>query len=231
VVLLKLETLARQYNLSDREVIAGARYNIAQRLFLDLSLESPLPHHTLLTYFRQRLGVERMQQIFDALVAQARRLGLVKDRLRLKDATHIIANIAVPSTIRLVAQVRDQLLEALQPFAAERVSQEEQQAEAIRLRTFDHSDQERLLQRVNHLQAVLAWADEVPQQPAFAQAARARQEKLRQALEVAHKVLADRQDPDAGDKLVSVVDPDARAGTVNKSERLSRIKGHFTLLR
>src|SRR5258705_943020 len=68
VVLLKLEILARQYRLSDREVIAGARFNLAYRLFLGLSLKSPLPHPTLLTYFRQRLGPERMQQVFDALV-------------------------------------------------------------------------------------------------------------------------------------------------------------------
>jgi transposase len=212
VILLKLEVLARQYNLSDREVIAGARYNLTYRLFLGLSLESPLPHHTLLTYFRRRLGAERVQQVFDALVGQARRLGLVKDRLRLKDATHIIATIAVPSTIRLVAQVRDQMLEALQPFASARVAEEEQRAEAIRLRTEDAKDDERLVQRVNHLQALLAWADEVPHQPAFVQAAAASQDKLRQALELAHKVLADRQDPKAGDKVVSVVDPDARAG-------------------
>jgi transposase len=98
VILLKLEVLARQHRLSDREVIMGARFNIAYRLFLGLSLESPLPHHTSLTYFRQRLGPERMQQVFDALVGRARQLGLVKDRLRLKDATHIIANIAIPST-------------------------------------------------------------------------------------------------------------------------------------
>jgi transposase len=212
VLMLKLEVLARQYNLSDREVIAGARYNIAYRLFLGLSLESPLPHHTLLTYFRRRLGAQRMQQVFDALVSQARRLGLVKDRLRLKDATHIIATIAVPSTIRLIAQVRDQVLQALQPFAAERAAQEEQQAEAIRLGTEDAKDEERLLQRVNHLQALLAWADEVPQQAVFIQAASASQEKLRKVLELAHKILADRQDPQAGDKVVSVVDPDARAG-------------------
>jgi len=145
-------------------------------------------------------------------VGQARRLGLVKDRLRLKDATHIIATIAVPSTIRLVAQVRDQVLEALQPFAAERVAEEEQRAEAIRLRTENAKDEERLLQRVNHLQALLAWADEVPQQAVFIQAASASQEKLRKVLELAHKILADRQDPKAGDKVVSVVDPDARAG-------------------
>src|SRR4029077_15324431 len=105
------------YNLSDREVVNEARYNIAYRLFLGLSLRSPLPHHPTLTYSRQRLGAERLQRVFDALVGQARLVGLVKDRLRLKDATHIIANIAVPSTIRLVAEVRDQLLEALRPFA------------------------------------------------------------------------------------------------------------------
>ena len=38
VVLLKLEVLARQYNLSNREVIAGGRFNIAYRWFLGLSL-------------------------------------------------------------------------------------------------------------------------------------------------------------------------------------------------
>jgi transposase len=120
VVLLKLEVLARQYRLSDRDVLAGARFNVAYRLFLGLSLKSPLPHPTLRTYFRQRLGPERMQHRFDALVGPARQLGLVKERLRLKDATHIIANIAVPSTIRRVAQTRDQLLDAVRPFAPAR---------------------------------------------------------------------------------------------------------------
>src|SRR5437764_10540630 len=46
VVLLKLEVLGHQYKLSDREVMAAARFNIAHRLFLGLSLKSPLPHHT-----------------------------------------------------------------------------------------------------------------------------------------------------------------------------------------
>lgn len=212
VVLLKLEVLARQYKLSDREVLRGARVNLAYRLFLGLSLHSPLPHHTLMTYFRQRLGPERLQQVFDALVGQARRLGLVNDRLRLKDATHIIANIAVPSTIRLVAEVRDQLLKALRPFAAERAATEEQRAAAIRQGSADARDEERLLQRVTHVRAVLAWADAVPQQEAFAQGSPASQDQLRAALTLAHKVLADRDDPQAGDKVVSAQDPEARRG-------------------
>ncbi len=204
--------LARQYRLSDREVIAATRLNIGYRLFLGISLKSPLPHPTVLTYFRQRQGPERMQQVFDTLVGQARRLGLVKDRLRLKDATHIIANIAVPSTIRLVAETRDQLLEGLRPFAAERVAEEEQRAEAIRVGTEDAQDEERLVQRVTHLRAVLAWADEVPEQACFTQGNPKQQDKLRQALALAHKVLADRNDPKAGDKIRSVHDPDARCG-------------------
>lgn len=212
ILMLKLELLARQYRLSDREVISAARFNIVYRLFLGLSLKSPLPHHTLLTYFRQRIGPERLQEVFDNLVGQARRLGLVKDRLRLKDATHIIANIAVPSTIRLVAQTRDQLLDALRPLAAERVSQEEERAAAIHLGSADAKDEERLLQRVTHLRAVLAWADDMPQQEIFRQQSDKVQEQLRSALALAHKVLADRDDPKAGDKVISVQDSDARRG-------------------
>src|SRR6516164_9057914 len=210
VFMLKLELLARQYRLSDREVIAAARFNIAHRLFLGISLKSPLPHHTLLTYFRQRLGAARLQAVFDTLVGQARRLGLVKDRLRLKDATHIIANIAVPSTIRLVAEVRDQLLDALRPFAATRVAEEEQRAEALHLGGDDVKDEDRLLQRVTHLRAVLLWADAVPRQEIFQQHPEHVQRALRTALALAHKILADREDPEAGDQVRSVHDPDAR---------------------
>lgn len=212
VVLLKLEVLARHYGYSDRELMRQARVNIACRLFLGLSLLSPLPHPTLMTYFRRRLGPERMQQIFDTLMGQARQLGLVKDRLRLKDATHIIANIAVPSTIRLVAQTRDQLLDALRPFAAGRVAEEEAAAERLRLGTEDAKDETRLVERVSHLRAVLAWADDVPAQAVFGQQREPVQEQLRQALALAHKILADRDDPEAGDQVRSVQDPDARRG-------------------
>lgn len=212
IFMVKLELLARQYRLSDREVLAAVHFNIAYRLFLGISLKSPLPHPTLLTYFRQRLGPERLQQVFDNLVGQARQLGLVKDRLRLKDATHIIANIAVPSTIRLVAQTRDQLLGALRPFAADRVAEETQRAEAIRVGTEDAKEEERLLQRVTHLRAVLAWAEDLPAPAGFAHQGAPAQDALRAALALAHKVLADRDHPKAPDKVISAHDADARCG-------------------
>lgn len=115
VRMLKLEFLPFHYQLSDREVMAAAQVNIAFRFFLDLALESRLPVPSVLSQFRTRLGVERHQALFDQLVTQAREQGLIRDRLRLKDATHILANIAVPSTLGLVAQTRQRLLAAARP--------------------------------------------------------------------------------------------------------------------
>jgi transposase len=210
LLLLKLEFLQYQYNLSDRQVIEQARCNMAYRYFLDLSLHSSLPHHTLLTYFRQRLGVARHQQVFDALVGQAREHGLVKDRLRLKDATHVIANIAIPTTIALVAQTRERLLQALASWAAVEVEQQRQRAEQIRQSSADLSGEERLLQRVTHLRELVAWAQLICASAPFTAALPVQQEPLQQALTLASKVLSDRDDPQAKDLLRSVQDPEAR---------------------
>jgi len=210
VRLLKLCFLQFHYQLSDREVIAGAQVNVAFRFFLDLSLDSPLPQPSLLTQFRARLGSQRFQQLFDEILHQARQHGLVKDRLRLKDATHVIANIAVPSTIRLVAQSRERLLAAARRFAPPVVAAHRQQAAEIRQATTDVKDAERLLQRVEHLRQIVAWAEPLAAASAPAATAAAVAE-LRTALDVAHKILADRQ-PQAQDKLLSLVDEEGGTG-------------------
>lgn len=211
VALLKIGFLQTHYNLSDREVLAAIQVNVAFRYFLNLALTDTLPHPSLLTVFRARLGATLYQQIFDGIVGQARAAGLVKDRLRLKDATHIIANIAIPSTIRLIAQMRRRLLAMAEPFAPEQVAAERAQVLAIRMSTSDLSDEERLLARVTHLRQIVSWADQItadlgplpqersPQRCAFAD-----------ALALAHKLLADRDDPDGGDRVVSIQDADAR---------------------
>jgi transposase len=213
LLLLKLEFLQYEYGFSDREVIKQSQVNMAFRLFLDLSLHSRLPDPSLLSHFRTRLGPEIHQQIFQDLIAQARRLGLVKDRVRLKDATHVLANIAVPSTLTLVAQARDRLLEAAAAFAPERVAQERDELQRLRTATADWPDAQRLAHRVAHLRAVVAWTDALlpPADPMVPEPDPARQ-RLRQALDLAHKILRDRDDPKAPDKVISVQDPEARTG-------------------
>jgi Transposase domain (DUF772) len=201
------------YPLSDREVIAAAQVNGALRSFLALSLASRLPVPSLLCQFRPRLGVARSQALFDQGVTHAREYGLSRDRLRLKDATHVSANLAVPSTLRLVAQTRQRLVDAGRPYAPERVAADEAEAEGVRQATADLPDTDRLVARVTHLRAIVAWADTVQQDlgPLLAAPDKERT-RFEAALALAHRVLADRDEPDKGDPVRSVVDADARCG-------------------
>ena len=213
VRLIKLEFLPFHYNLSDREVLAEAQVNVAFRCFLDVSLDSRLPVPSLLSQFRTRLGVQCHQTLFDHVVTQAREHGLVHDRLRLKDATHVLANIAVPSTLQLVAQTRQRLLESARPYAPQRVAEEEAEATRLRQVTADLKDVDRLAHRVAHLRAIVAWAEALHRElgPAPVPPERVRQQ-FETALALAHRVLADRDAPDQGDQVRSVVDPEARRG-------------------
>lgn len=213
VLLFKLCFLQFHYNLSDRDVVQAAQVNVAYRFFLDLSLDSEVPSHSLLSQFRTRLGAARFEAIFADLVGQARTHGLIQDRLRLKDATHVLANIAVPTTLQLVAQMRQRLLAAAEVFAPTQVAQFRAAAVTVRVASADLKEAERLLARVTHLREIVAWGQVLlaslpePTAPTTV-AARA---TLQATLALAHKVLADRA-PEATDKLVSLVDPEARQG-------------------
>jgi len=179
-------------------------------LLSGLSLEDELPHPSSLSIFRGRLGVEGHKQIFAELVTQAREHGLVKDRLRLKDATHIIADVAVPTTLALLSQARDKLLAAAEPFDPVRVVGERARLDVLRLSTEGGDVEQRLVARVTHLREIVAWLDELTP-PEDAQENRAWQ-RLIAVRRLAHKILADQDHPKAGDRTRSVVDSDVRCG-------------------
>ena len=217
VRLLKLSLLQFHYDLSDSQVSRQAQVNGAFRFFLDISVESALPVPSLLSQFRTRLGSERFTRVFHEILRQARGQGLVKDRLRLKDATHVIANVAIPSTIRLVAQTRERVLTAAEGFAAAGVAAKRQEMETLRQTTADLSEEQRLLARVAHLRELVRWGEQWQQRLDAATAAaqplatEEQAQAFRAALDLAHKVLNDRE-PGATDKLLALTDSDARTG-------------------
>lgn len=210
VRMLKLEFLQYHDILSDRQVIERAQTDVAYRYFLGLGLWDELPDPSSLCVFRGRLGVEGHRDVFQEIIAQAREHGLVKDRLRLKDATHVIADVAVPTTLALVAQTGNKLLDAADPWEPLRVAGERARLEVLRLSTQGISLEARLAARVTHLREILAWVDELaPPEDAGDHRAWQQLVAIRQ---LAHKILADRDHPQAGDRTRSIVDPDERRG-------------------
>lgn len=210
VLMLKLEFLRYLYNLADRQVMARATSDISFRYFLQVGFSFQMPDPTGLCRFRGRLGTEGFERIFNQLVSMAREAGVVKDRLRLKDASHVIASIAVPSTLALVAGIRDRLLVAAEPFDPQGAAGHRLEIELLRTRTAKDRDEARLAARVEHLRDMLTWVQSFPT-PENA-ATNPAWQKLCQIRELAEKILRDRDQPEEGRKTLSVTDPEARRG-------------------
>lgn len=208
VLMLKLEYLRYHHQLSDRQVIERAKTDLAFRYFLQVDMHHLLPDPSSLCRFRGRLGEQGFLKVFNQVVGFARQHNIVKDRLRIKDATHVLADIHVPTTLALVAQTRDKLLAAAEPFDLLRAEGERINLGLLRESTKGQSDAARLVTRVANLREMLAWVDELP--PPEDAAARRAWQTLRRQCELAHKILGDQDDPQARDKTRSAVDPDAR---------------------
>jgi IS5 family transposase len=93
VLMFKLVFLQFLYDLSDRQLEEQATWNMMFKWFLGLSAEELPPDHTTLCRFRQRLGAEGFQRLFNQVVDQARTQGLVSDRLHIIDSTHMTAKV------------------------------------------------------------------------------------------------------------------------------------------
>lgn len=208
--MLKLEFLRYQCNLSDRQVIDRLATDFSFRYFLQVGIHFRLPDSSLLCRFRGRLGSEGFQEIFQKLVSIAREQGLVKDRLRLKDASHVIANIAVPTTLKLVAQARDRLLAAVLPWGGEAAEGQRIDIELMRERTATFPPSERLEARVTQLQEMLSWAETLSAPDDASN--NTSWQKLVDACELVRKILFDQGNPKAGHRTLSVVDSEARRG-------------------
>jgi transposase len=210
LLFLKLEFLRYFHRLSDREVISRAVTDAAFRWFLQIPVACTLPHPTSLVYFRGRLGVEGFNKIFDQLVTLARQAGLIRDRLRLKDASHVIANIAVPSTRMLLAQLRERMLDEVRKIDSIVATGFEIELDLIRKQTVNEEGDIQLQRRVELLQQILAFLQSQPT-PADSDSDPVWLQRKR-ICDLASKILDDTAHPGNGDRILSLVDPDARRG-------------------
>lgn len=210
LMMLKLEFLRYFYLIGDRKVIDRAQTDLLFRWFLQVPIRYRLPDPSTLTRFRARLGAEGYGRLLNRLVTHAREIGVVRDRLRLKDATHVVAKIAVPTTLKLLAQLREKLLAAIKKIDPEAAEGYRIQAEGIRSDSENAEDEIKISQRLELIIDILGWVEE--QTPPKDKRQESAWEKLQAVYELATKIVGDTLAPGQGDRTLSVVDPDARRG-------------------
>ena len=111
--LFKMLFLEFYYNLSDVEAASQCRYNILYRYFIGLQIHDPTPDDTSLVVFRDRLGKERFERLFNRIVLQAKEKDLLKERLRIVDASKVIADISLPNKANLLHQGRKLIIKTI----------------------------------------------------------------------------------------------------------------------
>jgi transposase len=215
LILLKLELLCHLHGIGRQKAIERATSDLHWKYFLGLPIDAILPDQSTLCVFRKRIGVEGFKDVFDELVGVARDKGLVADRLRFKDATHIYADIAVPSALGLFSQLRQRMLKAVSRFDPAAAEVFEFDYGKIKERTTSEDNAVRLAARVDFVKDILAWIRQqaAPEGTSQADLSQSKHWQAMQATaDLADKILFDAANPGSGDKTISVVDPDARCG-------------------
>ncbi|HEY3424292.1 MAG TPA: IS1182 family transposase [Negativicutes bacterium] len=219
--MFKICLLEYFYNLSDVQVIEHIRVNLAYRWFLRLNIDEEPPDDSTISYFRgTRIGLELFKKIFQHLVEQCIELGIVSTQLKrgIVDSTHIIANVAIPTWLSLVRQAIEKVILELTLVAVVKAADYKQK--------FDQLMEElRGKTRDEKLPFVLHFAKDLVRD---AQPILHTKTSENPVLAMLEKVIADRSE-DAKDRIISVVDPDARTGHKSDMRKIQGYKDHILI--
>lgn len=92
-MVLKFLVIQKLYDLSEREVMANTDESIIKRWFVGLGLTEDVPHWTDLGKFKERIGTDRLENLFYRALDEAERLGIVIGKKRIVDATDVNADV------------------------------------------------------------------------------------------------------------------------------------------
>jgi transposase len=229
-------------NLSDREMERACMYDIEIKYALGLRLDERPFDHSSLGDFRERLlknGKEK--EIFDRILEHLIKAGLIhKNEIQRIDATHVIADIAIPTTVTLVRRGTYGILKVLKKrhkALYERVGQKIDLSRYSKdevVRDFpNRADEEirakKLVEVVRDARSVLDEVKEV------------KDEVLIKQVRLLKRILGEQtiEDQDGNPKerkykerpkdlLVSPVDPDARFGAKSDKKRFTGYKANIT---
>lgn len=242
--LLAMATILQFHkNLSDREMERASMYDLEIKYALGLRLDERPFDHSSLGDFRKRLlrhGKEKM--IFEQVLAHLIQEGFIeKGEIQRIDATHIIADVAIPSMVQLVKKGAFEVLKTLKcqhkevyDLIAREIDLTEYTRETVNQesegRNSDEKRKKRLVEVVQDARIVLQYT-----------AGLKKSRRLRKRIELLERILWQHIEEDEDgrpkekdtkqkppDLLVSPIDEDARYGMKSVKKRFMGYKANLT---
>ena len=221
-VLFKMLFLEFFYSLSDYEIVDRARTNILFRYFIGLSISQDTPDDTTLVIFRKRLGEIAFKRLFDKVILKAKDIGIIKGNLKVIDATHIHADIALQGAVNFLRQGRNTVIS--------KISRVKPQAASVLKENFINQDRlftpptnEQIKQELNVTKKFISQTKGKFNQDT---------EELIKLLETAvnqQQRKADEPGHKEPDEIVSFADPDAKYGHKSPKKKFVGYKAHISI--
>lgn len=209
---------------SDREMESEARYNIMVKWFIGLNLDDSSYDHSALGRFRDLLGEERWKEIFFSLLKQIENAGFVKGK-EYVDATHVIANIAIPGTIDLLRQGIKDVMKAIQetdPSLYEELGGEKTANDDKKVYKLSPEEREsKLVELVKKAREINQKSERIGGK--VGEKTRQMRRILNENIEENENKIAKKKDK-TKDRLVSIVDKDARHGAKSDEKKFTGYK-------
>ena len=242
--LLAMATILQFYrNLSDREMERACMYDLEIKYALGLRVDQRLFDHSSLGDFRKRLldhGKEK--EVFDKILGKLVESGLVKkDEIQRIDATHIIADIAVPTVVTLVKKGIFEILKSLNKHHREILSQIQSQIDLSEYAKNKVNDsnagkddrqrrERRLVKVVNDALTILKYTNGITGDKILTRRVEYLRRILHENMEINRDGEARERDDrnQIPDKLISPIDPDARYGAKSKTKKFVGFKAQVS---
>ena len=213
---------------SDREMEEAARYNLIIKWFIGIPVEDSSYDHSALGDFRDRLGEKRWKKLFFIILNQIEDAGFAKGN-QYTDATHVIANIAIPGTIGLIRQGIKAIMEEIKkvdPKLYEEMGGQKTADKKEKIHTLKPEEKKKKLVEV--VEEARAIRDK---------AGKLESPSVKQKIEQLNQILNENTEEKNGeiqkkkehveDKLVSLVDNDARHGAKSDSKPFTGYKANI----
>ena len=114
-MMFRADLIQYLYKLSDRQLAKAVNENIIYTWFIGYDIYDNTFHWTSPGKFRIVIGEDKHKEIFDRIIDQLIDKGLIgKNENQSIDATHIIGDVAIPTTIGIIKQAVKQALLTIQ---------------------------------------------------------------------------------------------------------------------